>query len=154
MILYIDWATNIIIGYGEQLQEKECIPNNVHISDEDFSNLNIDKLTDGKYSYINGNVVEIDQSIPDAVIKKNELLEELASVNRLISDEQKIFMDNIVSGMTVEDATAICKENRVRRDSVSAAIESINDEIQSKRQILGRYYQKNYSAFVSWSNSI
>lgn len=103
--LIIDYSTNKIMGYNSVIPHDTT--DLVLIQDNElnqFSSLNNLYFEDGKII----EKTEID-------INEQELQEINAAEREFqyaVNNEQKIFMDNILAGKTIEEATAITKANR------------------------------------------
>lgn len=122
--LLINYLDNKIIGYNTAIQTTK---NKILI---DENKIDIFKLLDDNHYYINGEIVE-NYEDPDISDFKEKLTnnDKLYSELKLkIDNEQHIFMDNIISGMSIEEAIQISKNNRDEFKLIEEKKSKLNDE--------------------------
>ena len=127
--LLIDCATNKILGYNT------IIPDNttdlILVEDEELNKLHSVNIFNNLY-YEDGQIVEKDEI--DSFYQK---LQELDTIQEKakndVINEHKIFMDNILNGMTTEEATTITKTNREQLESVKIAKENLLQKHEERK---------------------
>lgn len=156
--LDIRYVDNKIIGYNTKLLEREkpySDYNSVEGKDEEL----VKKYFLEKPMYlINGKVVILDNPpVYERDVEYTEVIKELAEVSDKVSgdNEYKTFMDNIVAGMSIEDATKVTKEYRERLQILEAKQKEIRaaideDEIAGRLKYLEDQESKiTYKYFLS-----
>ncbi|MFG6382698.1 MAG: hypothetical protein K1V96_00370, partial [Lachnospiraceae bacterium] len=109
--LFIDPITKKIIGYNKfftdtDLKDKD----NIFIEGDMVEKLFQTGLNDKLY-YIDGTILEKD--IPDDYEKNLLELEEKRKLQiQLVQNENQLFMDNLIQGLSIEESTKQLKENR------------------------------------------
>ena len=107
--LYIDFLTNKITGYNTIIPNP--IPKDaIVLDDSELSKLNNFMFKD--YYYKDGQIIEGNGQEDNYTIQKKELETRVTELQNKVNNEQKIFMDNIITGMSIESATQISKINR------------------------------------------
>lgn len=111
-VLYIDALTKKIIGYNKVVYDK--LVDNIStfiLPDEMLSK--IDGFIGDSIYYINGEILrnECNEDI-DFFENLNKLGCDISELEKKIKNEDKIFMDNILCGMSVEEASGLSKKNR------------------------------------------
>ena len=113
--LIIDYATDKIVGYNTIATQNPDI-DTVLVEDSELSRLVNLNLYDNLY-YIDGKITE--KTEPDAhYIQLKAINEEYEKAHKKVDGEHKIFMDNILSGMTVEEASEISRQNRKQAENI------------------------------------
>ena len=123
--LIVDYATDKIIGYNTivpENSEKDIIL----VEDSELGRLVNLNLYDNLY-YIDGKITEKEE--PDAhYIQLKSINEEYEKAHKKVDEEHKIFMDNILSGMTVEEASEISIQNRKQAENIEKEKAAFHDK--------------------------
>lgn len=150
--LIVDYATDKIVGYNTIVPEN---PEKDIILTEDSElgrlvNLN---LYDNLY-YIDGKITEKEE--PDAhYIQLKAINEEYEKAHKKVDGEHKIFMDNILSGMTVEEASEISRQNREQAENLEREKTAFHEKEKELAQtnIFSRFKEEekdiSYQYFLS-----
>ena len=127
--LYTDYATNRILGFNRILPEDT---RDIILVDENTEG--IDKISNLKFNkklyYIDGKIIEKNDEENELIKKLQEADRKYSNMNTKVKNEQTIFMDNIISGMSVEQAAKISVENR----EALAAFEREKKELEGVHQ--------------------
>lgn len=127
--LFIDYATNKILGYNTIIPQD--IIDVVLVEDENLDKLSNIDIFDNLY-YENGSVIEKDET--DTIYNElKELLTEEAKLSDLVNNENKIFMDNILNDVSIEDAKNVIKENRKKLDGLKTRKKEFENNYMIKR---------------------
>lgn len=156
--LYIDSITNKIKGFHLGIQEQTLSEDNlVFIDDCNLHKLNnhFFKPSTTELYYIGGKIVEKEE-IPD---EKEEHLNtinwKLSNATTKLKNEYRIFMDNIISGVSMEEAVRILESNRQNYEQLQKEKAEIETTIQKNREskIRKKFEQEesliNYQYFLS-----
>ena len=130
--LLIDYSTNKILGYNTIIPENT---KDLVLVEEDnyfqFTNKN-------NLYYENNQIIEKEE--------QDSSYQELENINNIereffnfVNNEQKIFMDNILAGKTIEEATEISKANR----------EQLNNVKKMREQYEKKQYEKKIQNIVA-----
>lgn len=106
--LYVDIVTNKITGYNRIIPKDamDCIL----VDEKELQKL---KGFPGKsYYYMDGEIVEKEDLEGSFFWELGSLDLEYAKLHGDVSNEQKVFMDNILAGVAMEQAAQIAKQNR------------------------------------------
>lgn len=127
--IFIDYATNKIIGYNT------IIPDNtadvILVEDDCIQKLSNINIFDNLY-YENGEIVEKEE--PDSsYMELRELSVAESSATDNVKNEHRIFMDNLLSGMSLEDATAVTKKNRELLENILERKKAFDMQHESRR---------------------
>lgn len=130
--IFIDYANNKIIGYNTVVQA-DSLGDAVLVDDSSLNALSSGSLFGSLY-YIDGEVKELE---PDGYCNDLKTVNEsLTSAKEDVEDEHRIFMDNILSGMRLEDAA-----------SFSAKARELVDELEGKRKgMVAAHQEEIYGA--------
>ena len=135
--LLIDYSTNKILGYNT------IIPDNktdvILVDDSYMDKLNKSTIYDNLY-YENGEIIEKEEIDPYFDELKTLSVEEY-SARENVKNEHKIFMDNLLNGMSVEEATIIAKNNREQLEDIKSRKEKLNTShaIRRNNAVLSRF---------------
>ena len=146
--LYVDPITNKINGYNtimpDNMDEALTDRDRVFIEDEEWEPY---RNLLGSIYYIDGQIVQ--KNTVEAQEPENaELLDSYESLKQSVENEQHIFMDNIIKGMSLEDATKASKENRDKLQQLEDEIRQANKDKEEK------YNQKLAEKFKEEENKI
>ena len=126
--LFIDYATNKILGYNTIIPEDT---KDVVVVEDDFvKKLSNISLFDNLY-YENGEIVEKETDSDYKEIREISVAEQ--SAKRDVENEYKILMDNLLNGMSLEEATAISRENRNKLEEVKNRKNTFDTNFAKKR---------------------
>lgn len=150
--LYLDKLTNKILGYNTVVPKG--ISKNLILVDDEY-------LTEIK-DLINKNLYYVDGEIIEDNDKKNILLEQINDLNEKIfefqdkvNNEYKLFMDNIISGMSLEDASEISRGNREQLEALKREKDVLDKqrEDETKKAIMQKLEKEEekiqYKYFLS-----
>lgn len=107
--LFIDYATNKIVGYNmlPPAQDRDI----VLVNDSELPRLIKFSMCDDNLYYIDGQIIEKEE--PDEYdLQLKVLNQQYTEAQEKLTNEHSIFMDNILSGMSMEDAVKISNNNR------------------------------------------
>lgn len=126
--LIIDYSTNRVLGYNMAIPE--LTTDLVLVDDEEIENFrNIDSSS--ALYYENGQLVKKEL---DPLNKKiQEINDEEFNIRVNVENEQKIFMDNILSGKTMEEASAIARLNREKLENIRNLRKDIYQKIEERK---------------------
>lgn len=107
--LYVDLLTNKITGYNYVIPSP--IPKDVIlVKEKEFSKLS--NFISKDYYYIDGEIIEKNFEEDQSTFQKEKIDSKVNDLQTKVNNEHKIFMDNIINGMSIETATQISKSNR------------------------------------------
>lgn len=112
-ILYIDPLTKKIIGYNEATAN--FTPDNIttYLIHDDSLKGEVKKFMNTALYFENGKIIKKkcaeDEFFVSAI---NKISSEISTLKESIKNEQKIFMDNVIGGMSVEKAATLSKKTR------------------------------------------
>ncbi len=128
--LFINYSDGKITGYNTITPKDTsgCI-----LVDDNYKEmLQSLNLYDRLY-YKDGKIVEVDEI--DVRYKQLGLLnKKISDAGNNVSDEYKIFMNNVISGMPVEDASKISKENRNKLEELIQKRNKIQKDINEEEE--------------------
>lgn len=154
--LFVDILNNKILGYNSSIiDEKRKFPNRYIIDNPELEKYIIQNIASKGLFYSNGEIIEkdIDDSEDESELKT--LSDRKAQLQALVDNEQKILMDNILSGMTLEEASFISKNNRDTLKALDDKIVELENKIQDSRsaEMNSRFEQEesfiDYKYFLS-----
>ena len=159
--IYIDYITKKIVGYNKIVLEESNIfrdSDSIIIEDDNIINeINNYIFSDNGYElyYINGEVVkrEKQKNIENQELKDVE--QEINLLSEKVENEQKIFMDSIINGLSIEEATKIAKDNRSNLEKLKIEQEKlISQEKDIYKAKLNEIFEQeeskiNYKYFLS-----
>lgn len=126
--LMVDEVTGKVLGFNT------IIPNNtkdlVIIDKEEFEKLK-KEFDFSKLYYENGQFIEKEELNID---KLNQIEKKEMQLRQILQNEQKIFMDHILSGSSIEEAAAIIKTYREQYEEAKREKEDFWKEHERKRQ--------------------
>lgn len=131
--IYINYTNNQIMGYNTIINNDNG--DHIFIEGED-EEIVIKNVMSGRLFYIDGKV-ELKDSVPSRPsieIELEKVSTKISELENLTSgkNEYKTFMNNIIGGMSVEDAAKISKENRNKLEELiqkrNKILEDINEE--------------------------
>ena len=112
--LIIDYVTNKILGYNTVIPENTR--DLILVEEEELSKFHGFSMFDNLY-YENGKIIE--KEAMDSFYKEMMEIEKNGEEFRnKVNNEQKIFMDHILSGKTFEEAASVIKNNRERLEMI------------------------------------
>ncbi len=150
--MIIDYATNKIVGYNvfPSMEDRDI----VLVDDCELERLKDISLYDGKLYYINGQIVEKEE--PDEYyLQLKALNQRYAEAQEKLTNEHSIFMDNILSGMSMEDAVKISNHNREEAARLEEKRKAFDQKAKEKTQsnILAKFVEEEkgirYKYFLS-----
>ena len=122
--LIIDYATNKILGYNSVIPQDTT--DIVLVSENELQKFsNFDNLY-----YENGEIIEKQENDYQELQEIDEIEKEFSYA---VENEQKVFMDNILAGKTIEEATEITKVNREQLANAKKLREQFNKKHHEKR---------------------
>lgn len=154
--LFVDILNNKILGYNSSIiDEKRKFPNRHIIDNPELEKYIIQNIASKGLFYSNGEIIEkdIDDSEDESELKA--LSDRKAQLQALVDNEHKILMDNILSGMTLEEASFISKNNRDTLKALDDKIVELENKIQDSRsaEMNSRFEQEessiDYKYFLS-----
>ena len=126
--LIVDYATNRVLGYNMIIPE--LATDLILVEDEEIEKFRDIDPSNALY-YENGQLIKKEL---DPLNKEfQELNDSEFNIRTAIENEQKIFMDNILSGKTVEEATAISRENREKLENIKLMRNDINKWFEERK---------------------
>ena len=113
--LKINKATGQVTGYAHV---DHAVPRSMDIAMEDgeFALLDYSKLVTGFYYIEDGKIVKKDEK-DSFTLEYEAALEELDRARDAVENEQHVFMDAVIGGMSVKAASALAKENREKLEA-------------------------------------
>lgn len=138
--LFIDSITKKIIGYNKfftdtDLKDKD----NIFIEGDMVEKLFQIGLNDKLY-YIDGTILE--KNIPDDYEKNLLELEEKRKLQiQLVQNENQLFMDNLIQGLSIEESTKQLKENR---EFLKESEIKLKELIETHKQDIMLYEQNKF----------
>lgn len=127
--LYVDLLTNKITGYNYVIPSP--IPKDVILVEENELSKLSNFISKNIY-YIDGEIIEKNIEEEDSfTFQKKEVDSKVNDLQTKVNNEHKIFMDNIINGMSIETATQISKSNREALKEVlneQKALEKMREE--------------------------
>lgn len=124
--LIIDHATNKIMGYNSIIpQDKTDIVLVSELELKQFSNQN-------NLYYEDGKIVE-KEVLDDDYQELQKIDETEKEFKHAVDNEQKIFMDNILAGKSIEEAASITKTNREQLENAKRVREQFDKKYYEKR---------------------
>lgn len=152
-----DPVTDKIYGYNTILPEKmdEAMLDRDRVFVEDTDKINQYLMNSGSLYYIDGEIVQKNDVETRLSSEELELIHAYESTKKDVDNEQHLFMDNIINGMSLEDATKISKQNREKLSELEAKMTKLDSEIQQDTE--GKMVEKfekeeaniNYKYFLS-----
>lgn len=117
--LYVDIVTNKITGYN-------CVVSSDYSRDSILvEDTELEKLKDfliKEFYFVDGEIIEGNDAIKDVYsIQLNNINQQLLELQAKVDKEYTIFLDNIISGMDMQQAASISEQNR-------AALEEIKNQ--------------------------
>ena len=126
--LIIDYATNRVLGYNMAIPELST--DLVLVDDKEIEKFhNIDE--NSALYYENGQLIK--KKLDPLNKEVQELNVEEFDIRNKVENEHKIFMDNILSGMSLEEASAISKQNREKLENIKLLRKDINKRIEERK---------------------
>ena len=131
--IYIDILTDKIIGYNDTIQPKPIYSKNRIVIDNFDDELFIKQhIYSGNLYFVDERPVLLNKKEKDT--KTLELFDELSTIENLVDNEQKVFMDNIISGMDINEASKISRENRTRLKELKSMIDNQTNDDEERRR--------------------
>lgn len=113
--LLIDQLSGKILGFNNIITDDHN-PDIILIDDNELDKIK-NKLSFNNLYYKDGEIIEY-SSKNDYYKDYEKIISKLSEVQKLVDNEKTIFMDNIIDGMSIEDAAKISKENREKLDEL------------------------------------
>ncbi len=131
--LFIDYATNKILGYNTVIPvNAKDIKDMILIENEEFEKIKSVNLFD-KYYYENGQIIE-KEDIDEDYKQLKEIMDLEKKYKSNVENEQTIFMNSILNGKTMEEATGIIKSNRDSYETAKQTIKDFNEKLFQRRE--------------------
>ncbi len=150
--LFIDYATNKIVGYNTISSDRER--DAIYVNDSELPRLIRLSTCDDNLYYIDSQIVEKEE--PDDHYRQlKELNQQYAKAQENLTNEHSIFMDNILSGMSMEDAVKISNHNREEAARLEEKRKAFDQKAKEKTQsnILAKFVEEEkdicYKYFLS-----
>ena len=131
--LYTDLVTNKILGYNSIIPDY-IDQDMIILEDEDEIKKLTAKNSISNLYYIDGKIVEKDNILYSSSYK--DIQEQYNNINYEVQNENKTFMDNIINGMSLEDAINLVKENRTKLEELKIQLDEYDNEVKEKREQL------------------
>lgn len=126
--LIIDYATNKVLGYNMAIPE--LTTDLILVDDKEIEKFHNVDANSALY-YENGQLVKKELDELNKEIQEINNQEFIIRVD--VENEQKIFMDNILSGKTVEEASSIAKSNRDRLENIQILRKDLYKKIEERK---------------------
>lgn len=149
--LIIDYATNKVIGYNKILPIDTT--DRILVDDGELPRLQNLNLCDRLY-YCNGQIIE-SENVSEYYQKLQNLTETYSKLQQSVDQEHKAFMDSILNGSSVEEASAISKQNRQLCKDAKKQLSEFFSKHKKKEEaaIIQKFQQEeaniNYRYFLS-----
>ena len=141
--LFIDPATNLIVGYREVSLNPSPNKNDAIYVDSLPEDMDILRH---RYYYENDSIV-MDDSRQNIFNEIQSVEDEYYRYMQLVSNEGHVFMDHIISGKSVDEAREICARNREKCKELEERVQEINNLRRS--QSYAAYQSKTHKYYVS-----
>lgn len=139
--LFVEPVSKRITGYNTI---PIIVENDAHVYIDDDGSLSLSELKNHKYYYIDGHVVK-DDNREDMTDSLTNLYEKSMDIESILKDEEKIFMDAIMSGKDIDEARSIVQEKRDQYADIQKKIKDLeksilNEVYKSYQQPECKYY--------------
>ena len=126
--LIVDYSTNRVLGYNYAVPE--LATDLILVENDEIKKFHNIGENYALY-YENGQLVKKEL---DSLSKKlQEINDEEFIIKKDVENEHKIFMDNILSGKTMEEASTISRQNREKLEQINLSRKNIYEEIENKK---------------------
>lgn len=129
--IIVNELTNKILGYNFVGDETNPDPDYILVDNSELDILN--GLRSGKHLYyVDGKITE--QEVDDYTKEAMQMAKDNRTVRKDVVDEQKVFMDNILSGMDISEAKKIVQANRNKKDKSDKELQKILDKQKKEEE--------------------